>query len=113
MWLLGIPTLNATAQAAKIPSGAPTIRPGTVDQLFRTISRLDKELFDAVDRCDMKEFASFWTDDAEFYHDKSGLMVGRQNIVESVKNNLCGKVKREVVPGTLEVIQWRDTAQSR
>jgi len=51
----------------------------------------------------MKTFDSFWADDAEFYHDKGGLMVGRQNIVESVKNNLCGKVKRELVPGTLEV----------
>jgi len=30
-------------------------------------------------------------------------MVGRPQIVDAIKNNLCGKVKRELVPGTLEV----------
>ena len=47
--------------------------------------------------------ASMWAEDAEFYHDKNGLMTGRKNIVEAIRNNLCGKVKRELVPGTLEV----------
>ena len=41
--------------------------------------------------------------DLEFYHDKSGLSIGRQAMVEGVKNNICGKVTRELVPGTLEV----------
>ena len=51
----------------------------------------------------MQAEASFWSDDAEFYHDKEGLMVGGQQIVQAIKNNPCGKVKRELVPGTLEV----------
>lgn len=72
-------------------------------QLFQTIAALDKELFGLIDTCDMQTFASMWDENAEFYHDKTGLMVGRQNIVNAVKNNLCGKVKRELVPGTLEV----------
>ena len=42
-------------------------------------------------------------DDLDFYHDKSGLSSGRQALVEGVKNNICGKVTRELVPGTLEV----------
>src|SRR5215813_8379111 len=75
----------------------------TSDELFQTISHLDKRLFDAIDRCDMKVEASFWAEDAEFYHDKDGLMVGGEKIVDAIKNNLCGKVKRELVPGTLEV----------
>lgn len=45
----------------------------------------------------------FWGDDPEFYHDKNGFMVGGPQIVDAIKNNLCGKVKRELVPGTLEV----------
>ena len=104
--LLGVPTLGASAQSPKTPTERPTTQTTQTtapNSLFLTISSLDKELFDAVDRCDMKTFDSFWADDAEFYHDKGGLMVGRRNIVESVKNNLCGKVKRELVPGTLEV----------
>lgn len=90
--------------------GQSTIQPatsgdkvGTADELFHTISQLDKQLFDAIDRCDMKAEALFWADDAEFYHDKNGFMVGGPQIVDAIKNNLCGKVKRELVPGTLEV----------
>ena len=100
--LLALP-LCAIAQsvpAQPMAVGKEAAAPG---ELFQTISKLDKEVFDAIDRCDMQTEASFWSEDAEFYHDKSGLMVGRQPIVEAIKNNLCGKVKRELVPGTLEV----------
>lgn len=78
------------------------------DRLYETVASLDTQLFDAVNQCDMKKVDSFWSDDAEFYHDKTGLMVGRQNIVDSIKNNLCGKVMRELVPGTLEVYPLGD-----
>ena len=73
------------------------------DPLFLTISSLDTQLFAAIDRCDMETEASLWAEDAEFYHDKDGLMTGRDNIVDAMKKNLCGKVKRELVPGTPEV----------
>jgi len=48
----------------------------TSDELFQTISRLDNQVFDAIDPSDMKTEASFWAAEAEFYHDKNGLMVG-------------------------------------
>lgn len=73
------------------------------DNLYQTIAQLDREVFAAIDRCDMQTEATFWSNDAEFYHDKDGLMVGGAKIVDAIKNNLCGKVKRELVPGTLEV----------
>jgi ketosteroid isomerase-like protein len=78
------------------------------EELFKTIADLDHKVFDAIDRCDMQAEASFWSDDAEFYHDKDGLSVGGKQIVEDIKNNLCGKVKRELVPGTLEVFPLGD-----
>jgi ketosteroid isomerase-like protein len=68
-----------------------------------TVAGLDAALFDAVNHCDMPKVASFWADDAEFLHDKSDPMYGRDAIVTSIKNNLCGKVVRELVPGTMEV----------
>jgi Domain of unknown function (DUF4440) len=104
-WLLLIcliaPFIRASAQSAQAPS--LNSKMATSDELFQTIATLDKQVFDAVDRCDMKTEASFWADDAEFYHDKNGLMVGGAQIVDAVKNNLCGKVKRELVSGSLEV----------
>jgi hypothetical protein len=94
--LFAIPMPCANAQS---PKSAPT----TQDALYQTVAALDAKLFDAVNSCDMQTVNSMWAHDAEFYHDKTGLMVGRQNIVDSVKNNLCGKVTRQLVPGTLEV----------
>jgi hypothetical protein len=84
---------------AQAPKPAPTVQ----DALYQTVAALDTKLFDAVNQCDMKTVDSMWADDAEFYHDKTGLMVGRQNIVDAIKNNLCGKVTRQLVQGTLEV----------
>jgi len=101
MCMLALP-ICALAQSPTQPI-APGNNASASDDLFQTISRLDKQVFDAIDRCDMKTEASFWADDAEFYHDKNGLMVGGPQIVDAIKNNLCGKVKRELVPGTLEV----------
>lgn len=77
-------------------------------QLFQTIAQLDKQVFDAIDRCDMKAEALFWADDAEFLHDKDGLLKGGAQIVDAIKSNLCGKVERELVPGTLEVYPLGD-----
>jgi hypothetical protein len=55
----------------------PASQAATSDELFQTISRLDNQVFDAIDRFDdMKTEASFWADEAEFYHAKNGLMVG-------------------------------------
>lgn len=73
------------------------------DDLSQTISRLDKQLFDAYNHCDLKTFRSLLDDNIEFYHDKTGLMIGGDAVTEAVKQNICGKVTRELVPGSLEV----------
>jgi Domain of unknown function (DUF4440) len=101
--LLGLSIVSANSQAPKPAAHSHTAHSSAKDPLFQTIAALDKQLFDAVDRYDMDKVASFWAEDVEFYHDKDGLTVGREKIVSSIKNNLCGKVKRQLVPGTLEV----------
>ena len=73
------------------------------DALFKQIQALDTQLFDAYNHCDLNKMASMVSDDLEFYHDKTGLAVGKQVFIEAIKNNICGKVTRELVPGTLEV----------
>jgi len=74
------------------------------DELFRTIAALDAEVFDAYNRCDLEKFGSFFPEELEFYHDNGGLVSQtRQSLVEAVKNNICGKVYRVLVPETLEV----------
>src|SRR5205823_11844548 len=73
------------------------------DPLFQTIQSLDAQLFDAYNHCDLEKFGSLLADDLDFYHDVGGFSRSRQATVEAVKNNICGKVTRELVPGTLEV----------
>jgi hypothetical protein len=92
--LLLLPSL-AQIHAQTVPHGP--------DPLFKTIQSLDTQLFDAYNHCDLEKFGSLLADDLEFYHDVSGLSRSRQSTVEAVKNNICGKVTRELVPGTLEV----------
>jgi ketosteroid isomerase-like protein len=72
-------------------------------ELTRAISALDTQLFDAYNSCDLDKLGSMVTDDLEFYHDKTGLMVGKQPFLVAIKNNICGKVTRELVKGSLEV----------
>ncbi len=90
--LLGLPLSDAQTQSS-----------ATSDTLFNTIQSLDTRLFDAYNHCDLASFLSLIAEDVEFYHDKTGLALGRANLVEGIKNNICGKVTRELVPGTLEV----------
>ena len=72
-------------------------------ELTSAISALDTQLFDAYNNCDLDKLGSMVVDDLEFYHDKTGLMVGKQPFLVAIKNNICGKVRRELVKGSLEV----------
>ncbi|MGA2672017.1 MAG: nuclear transport factor 2 family protein [Terracidiphilus sp.] len=83
----------------------PESNPGAQasSELVATITGLDAALFDAYNRCDLEKFGSSLADDLEFYHDQGGLAVGKQKTIDGVRNNICGKVRRELVPGTLEV----------
>src|SRR5262245_2918479 len=90
---------------------AQTSHPAKHDsELFRTIVKLDAELFGAYDRCDLDKFGSFFPDDVEFYHDLGGVTLGRKDLVEAVRENICGKVTRELLPTTLQVYPMKDGA---
>jgi ketosteroid isomerase-like protein len=100
LWpLLSVSVVRVQAQS---PQG-----PTPPDELVRTIAALDRALFDAFNGCDLEKFNSFFVDDLEFYHDHDGLTVGRQNVTDAVKRNICGRVTRELVPGTLQVYPLR------
>ena len=73
------------------------------DPLFETVRSLDAKLFDAYNTCDLKTLSSMVSEDLEFYHDKTGLAVGRAVFLDSIQKNICGKVRRALVASTLEV----------
>lgn len=96
--LLGLLALPVSRLSAQPPQSKEAH-----DELFRTIASLDAEMFGAYNRCDLEKLGTFFTADLEFYHDQTGLSRGRQALVDAVKQNICGKVRRELVEGTLEV----------
>ncbi len=76
--------------------------------LFDEIKAADAALFAASNRCDLETFGTFFADDLEFYHDRSGLSVGKADLLAKTKSNICGKMVRELVPGSLEVYPLPD-----
>lgn len=72
-------------------------------ELTQAITALDKQLFDAYNTCNIEKLGTLVTDDLEFYHDKTGLAVGKQPFLDAIKENICGKVTRELVAASLEV----------
>jgi hypothetical protein len=95
----------ATAQAG---SPAPLVAHES-ESLTTTVTALDKKLFDAYNTCDLQTLGSMVEDGLEFYHDKTGLSVGKQTFLDAIKNNICpGKVQRTLVPGSLEIYPLND-----
>ena len=72
-------------------------------KLFETMQALDTQLFEAANRCNYEKLTAMVDENLEFYHDQGGLMLGRQAFLESIKNNTCGVMIRELVPATFEV----------
>ncbi len=72
-------------------------------ELHATIARLDSVYFNTYNTCDMKTMASMMADTLEFYHDRTGLSTSKADNLASVRKNICGKVTRELVKGSIEV----------
>jgi hypothetical protein len=73
-----------------------------------TIVALDQEYFDAYNNCDLEKQASMYSDNIEFFHDKGGLMTSKQDLIDAIERNICGKVTRQLVEGSIEVYPIKD-----
>jgi hypothetical protein len=98
--LLLLVILSSVSSASVSAQSKPEAPPPA--ELARTLAGLDAQLFDSFNRCDLEKFASFFAEGVEFYHDKGGLTLSSKSVVESVRNNICGKVRREVVAASIE-----------
>src|SRR5947209_7949365 len=99
--LLAIMSVALHPARAQAPPSLDSIK--SQEELTHTITALDKQLFDSYNTCNIEKLGTFVTDNLEFYHDKTGLAVGKQIFLDAVKKNICGKVTRELVQGSLEV----------
>jgi hypothetical protein len=101
----------AGAAVASDASGRP-ITGQTADPLFETISALDAAVFDAFNHCSvpaqLQKHAGYFAPDVEFYHDTGGVTWSRQDMLANTEKYVCGKFRRELVPGTLKVFPVKD-----
>lgn len=72
-------------------------------ELYQKVLSLDDAYFSAYNTCDMETQARLLCDDLEFYHDQGGLSTSKADILKSIEANICGKVTRELVAGSVEV----------
>ncbi|HEY0975409.1 MAG TPA: nuclear transport factor 2 family protein [Solimonas sp.] len=83
-----------------------------VDPLFETLAALDEAAFDAFNRCSdpaqLQKHASYFAPDVEFYHDNGGVTWTREAMLANTAKYVCGKFRRERVPGTFVVHPIKD-----
>lgn len=94
---------GAVALLMSLASASSAQDPARSGLLHDELARMDSELFEAAFvTCSAEKFRALFTDDAEFYHDRTGASFG--DAVRTLKS--CPRddgVTRTLVPGSLEV----------
>jgi hypothetical protein len=117
-WAILLPTMGTVSfaqvgsknvKASRVPSIQATKDPKDMSraELTTVVKGLDAELFGAYNDCELEKFGSFFPENLEFYHDQSGGgPMTREQLVAAIKQNICGKVHREVV--SIEVFPMKN-----
>ena len=88
----------AKAQINEIPKYIPSDV-----KLHNEILQMDTKYFNAYNTCDMKTQEEMYDENIEFYHDKGGLSTDKKELLKSLKENICNKVTRTLIKGSIEV----------
>jgi ketosteroid isomerase-like protein len=91
-------SLMTSAQVEEIPK----YKALNID-LYTDIVKMDSIYFAAYNTCDIKTQASIYADKIEFFHDKGGLLNDKKELLKSLKENICNKVTRTLIKGSIEV----------
>jgi hypothetical protein len=100
---------ESAAPSAQVPSAQATKDPKDMSdaELTATVKRLDAGLFSAYNNCELEKFGSFFPEHLEFYHDQTGGgPMTREQLVSAIKQNICGKVHRDLV--SIEVFPMKN-----
>jgi hypothetical protein len=89
----------------------PCVAPGAdgpppdVDATRQAVLAADAHYWRTFNACDLQAMAPLLTGDVEFYHDKTGLTVTRQGVLDSLRKGPCADpamhLRREAVPGSV------------
>jgi hypothetical protein len=95
------------ASESKAQGEIPPYKPSS-PELYAEIVRMDSIWDDSYNHCKMEVQEQIISEDLEFYHDNSGLLTSKTKLIEALKNNICGKVTRELLKGSIEVYPIKD-----
>ncbi|WP_342315627.1 nuclear transport factor 2 family protein [Lysobacter sp. FW306-1B-D06B] len=101
--------MTSAAAAGSSDDQAATQPGGSLED---TVAALDAAVFDAFNTCSnpaqLDRHAGYFASDAEFYHDTGGVTRSRTEMLQNTAKHVCGKFRRELVPGTLKVFPIKD-----
>lgn len=95
---------NTESQILTSSQGIPNYTPKN-QAFYDTILAMDKKYFDAYNTCDLETQADIYADDMEFYHDLGGLETNKATLIKALEDNICNKVTRQLVEGSMEVYE--------
>lgn len=105
--LLGFSMLSVSANAQTINDSTKQYVPDD-PELYQEIVNMDITFFKAYNNCDLKTQDAIYSEEIEFFHDQGGLMTSKQGILDATEKNICGKVTRHLVEGSIEVYPIKD-----
>ena len=95
-------TLCCSTAGAQGQQQVPPYKPES-KELYDSIVHMDSVWEDSYNNCRLDVQDQIISEDLEFYHDRTGLMTSKKALIEALKNNICGKVTRELLKGSIEV----------
>lgn len=72
-------------------------------ELYKIIMNADSIFWESYNSCNMNTQEKIYSDNIEFYHDQSGLIATKQQILDATESSVCGQIRREPVEGSIEV----------
>lgn len=76
---------------------------GKNTKLYQEIIKMDSIYFTAYNNCNMLTQAKIYAENIEFFHDKGGLLTDKAELLKSIEENICNKVTRTLINGSVEV----------
>jgi hypothetical protein len=98
--LLATTAFTYKAEHRIVGNGLPAVN---MSSIYDTIVAMDAKWEDSYNNCKIEVMTEIMNEDLEFYHDRGGLMTSKTELINAVKNNICGKVTRVLKKGSIEV----------
>ncbi len=100
-------TVSACRLPLKQTIKRPVYKPES-KELYDAIVHMDSIWEDSYNHCKMDIQDQIISEDIEFFHDQGGVIKSKAQLMAAYKNNICGKVTRELMKGSIEVYPIKD-----